>query len=166
MCVQDNGEGAGAETGDRFYLSCTAGCGGGYDTGSDAADDGIDGENVQVRQEAQTAAAERPGLTSEQSAAAEPAPATLILDPLLLTDGAVGQVQVFTVTVYRDQELLANAAVTLKRERADGFVETPTGVTGVSGTVVFTAVNLASRTEYIATAGRAESNAIEVAPLV
>jgi hypothetical protein len=162
VCVDDNGEGAGAETGDRFYLECTARCAGGYDTGSHTADDGIDGGNVQVRQAAQPAAF----VGTQPVAASEPRPATLLLDPLLLTDGVAGQAQLFTVVVYdQNQEELSNAAVTLERVRSDGLVETLSGVTGVAGTAVFTVVNLGVLTEYLATAGGAESNAIEVTAL-
>lgn len=159
VCVEDNGEGAGAATGDRFYLECTSGCGSGYDTGSRTPDDSIDGGNVQVRQAAQPAA-------SPAAAGSEQSAATLILDPLLLTEGVAGQAQLFTVRAYGpDQELLANAAVTLTRTSSTGAVETLTGLTAPTGTVVFSVVNLGVQTEYVATAGAAQSNAIEVSPL-
>jgi len=162
VCVEDSGEGAGAETGDRFYLECTDGCDSDYETGSRTADDGIDGGNVQVRQAAQPATF----IGTQTVAASEPVPATLLLDPLLLTDGVAGHAQLFTVTVYdQNQEPLTNASVTLERVRSDGIVETLNGVTGLAGTAVFTVVNLGVLTEYLATAGGAESNAIEITAL-
>jgi hypothetical protein len=83
-----------------------------------------------------------------------------------MTHGIAGQAQLFTVTVYDQyQEVLANANVTLTRTTPGGLVETLTGVTGLDGTVTFTALNLGHVTEYIARAGTAKSNAIEVSPL-
>ncbi len=159
VCVQDNGEGSSGEP-DRFYLECLSGCS--YKTGSSALNDAIDGGNIQVHKPTGQAPA-----GTQASGASDPRPATMILNPLLLTDGIVGALQLFTVTVYdQNQDLLANAGVTLKRVTPGGLVETLTGVTGVSGTAVFTVVNLADVTEYIARAGTAMSNAIEVTPLL
>ena len=157
VCVQDSGEGAGAATGDRFYLACLSGCT--YDTAGPAVDDTIDGGNVQVHGASQPAA-------SPSATGAERNPSTLILDPLLLTSGVAGQPQLFTVRVYdQDQELMPNASVTLTRVGAGGVAQTVTGLTGVAGTVTFTLVNLASSAEYIATAAGAQSNAIALSPL-
>jgi hypothetical protein len=47
VCVQDNGKGRRADA-DRFFLVCTAGCA--YSTGALAADDAINGGDIQVRQ--------------------------------------------------------------------------------------------------------------------
>jgi hypothetical protein len=158
VCVYDNGEGAGAATGDVFHLECATVCS--YNTSGPATDDSIDGGNVQVHRPAQTAA-------SPNAMGAERRPATLILDPLLLTSGAAGQAQLFTVRVYdQDQELMANATVTLTRVGAGGVTQTLTGVTGVAGTATFTLVNLASPAEYIGTAAGAQSNAIALTPLL
>ena len=89
----------------------------------------------------------------------------LVLDPLLMTGGVAGQAQLFTVTVYDQyQEPLGNASVTLTRTTAGGLVERLNGATGLAGTVTFTALNLGQPTEYIARAGAAQSNAIQVTP--
>jgi subtilisin family serine protease len=157
VCADDNGDGAGKATGDVFRLTCATGCS--YDTSGPAADDVVDGGNVQVHSAAQTA-------LSPQSAAAEGTPATLILDPLLLTSGAAGQAQLFTVRVYdREQELLPSASVTLTRVDAGGATQAVNGLAGVAGTATFTLVNLASAAEYVATAAGAQSNAIALTPL-
>ena len=88
---------------------------------------------------------------------------TLILDPLLLTHGTVGQLQVLTVRAYgSDQGLLSGAAVTLRRAGADGLVETLTGITDLTGAATFRVVNLSGTTEYIARAGEVQSNAVAV----
>lgn len=158
VCVDDNGEGAGAATEDVFHLECATVCS--YNTDVPAVDDRIDGGNVQVHSGAQTAA-------SPDETSAERVPATLILDPLLLTAGAAGQAQLFTVRVYdRDQTLMPSAAVTLTRVGAGGVTQTVTGLSGSAGTATFTLVNLTTPAEYVATAAGAQSNAIALTPLV
>jgi hypothetical protein len=155
--VQDNGEGAKAAGSDRFYLECTCS----YNTGTRAPNNLIDGGNIQVRQ---TTPAAGGGTAAEPRGA--PVASVLVLDPLLLTGGVAGQPQGFTVRAYDQyQAPLRNASVMLTRTSAGGLVETLTGVTGVGGTVTFTALNLSRSTEYIARAGAVQSNAIEVAPL-
>ncbi len=159
VCVQDNGEGASAAGSDRLYVECISGCS--YDTGSATPDDSIDGGNVQVRRTTPVAGG---GSGSQPTGA--PQASVLVLDPLLMTGGVAGQTQVSTVTAYDQYHApISNASVTLTRTTADGLVETLTGVTGVGGTVVFTAVNLGRGTEYIARAGAVQSNAIDVTPL-
>jgi hypothetical protein len=158
VCVQDRGEGSKAAGSDRLYLECTAGCS--YDTGSRTPNDSIDGGNVQVRR---TTPASGGGSAAQPTGA--PHASVLVLDPLLMTGGAAGQAQLFSVTVYDQyQAPLSNASVTLTRTTAGG-VETLNGTSGLAGTVTFTAVNLGQRTEYVARAGAAESNAIDVTPL-
>jgi serine protease AprX len=158
VCVQDNGEGSKAVGSDRLYLECTAGCS--YNTGSRTPDDSIDGGNVQVRRTTPVSG----GGTAPQPTGA-PQASVLVLDPLLMTGGVAGQAQLFTVTVYDQyQEPLGNASVTLTRTTAGGLVERLNGVTGLAGTVTFTALNLGQPTEYIARAGAAQSNAIQVTP--
>jgi subtilisin family serine protease len=158
VCVQDNGEGSHAAGKDRFYLECTAGCS--YNTGARTPDDAIDCGNIQVRRTTPVSG----GSTAPQPAGA-PQPSVLVLDPLLATAAVAGQAQVLTVNVYDQyQAPLANAGVTLTRTSSGGLVETLTGVTSATGTVTFTALNLAQATEYIARAGAVQSNAIEIAP--
>jgi serine protease AprX len=157
VCVLDNGEGAKAAGSDRFYLECTCS----YNTGKRAPNNLIDGGNIQVRRTTPVA-----GGGSAPQPTGAPAASVLVLDPLLLTGGVVGQPQLFTVTAYDQyQAPLRNGSVTLTRTSPGGLVERLTGVTGVGGTVTFTALNLGRATEYIASAGAVQSNAIEVAPL-
>lgn len=170
-CVQDNGEGSGAEA-DLFYLECLSFCS--YSTGPRTPDDAIDGGNIQVRKPAagDGAPGSQAGLSAEPSGIAlsdsnDPAPTTMILDPLLMTHGVDGALQLFTVTVFdQDQEPFANAEVTLVRVTSGGLIEEFVGVTGLAGTVEFAVIHLGELTEYIARARNAESNAIEVTPLV
>jgi subtilisin family serine protease len=151
-CVADNGTpGKGR---DAFYLECTAGCT--YTTAASAADNIIDGGNIRVEKEVRNGAASQPASAT-----------TLILDPLLLTEGAVGQVQVFTVTVYDQHgERLPGASVSLIRTAAGGGNETLTAIADLTGTAIFNAVNLNQTMEYRATSGGAESNTIEVNPIL
>ena len=159
VCVQDNGEGSKAVGSDRLYLECTVGCS--YDTGSRTPNDSIDGGNVQVRRTTPVSS----GGSAPQPTGA-PLASVMVLDPLLMTGGVAGQAQLFTVIVYDQyQAPLSNASVTLTRTTPGGLVETLNGVSGLAGTVTFTALNLGQRTEYIARAGAATSNAIEVTPL-
>jgi hypothetical protein len=146
VCVQDGGEpGEGV---DRFSLACTVGCS--YTTGSTARDDLIDGGNIQVGQ-----------------GGGEQRPATVILDPLLLSEASIGQALTLTVRVYdQDQEPLANTSVTLTKTTSGGGVESLSAVTGADGRAAFLATTLAGVAEYRATAGNAESNAIELTPLL
>lgn len=151
-CVQDNGEpGKGS---DRFYLQCTAGtCS--YDSSSRVADDIIDAGNVQVRL---GAAGEEP---------ADGQPSTLILDPILLSEGLAGTVQSFQVRVFdAAQNPLQNARVTLTRTAADGTSESFTALSGLEGTALFNVANLYQSAAYSATAGSVTSNAVEVDALL
>ncbi|MBD0348198.1 MAG: S8 family serine peptidase [Thermoleophilia bacterium] len=161
VCVQDNGEASGTAP-DRFYLHCLSGCGSGYDTAGRTADAGVDGGNVQVRRTTPVAAG-----GSQAAPTGTPQATTMILDPVLLTEGLVGQAQLFTVKVYDQyQEPLAKAKVTLTRTTSSGAAQTLSGVTGLAGTVVFTLANAQTVSEYVAKAGKTQSNAIEVTPLL
>jgi hypothetical protein len=150
VCISDNGEPRNGA--DGLYLECTSGCA--YSSAESALDSTIDGGNIQV-----SVAPVEPG--------GDPEPATLILDPLLLTEGIIGQLQTFTVRVYdQNQQLLSGAEVTLTRTAADGTVKTFTGVTDLAGTVVFTALTLAQPVELIAAAGETQSNSIQIDPIL
>jgi hypothetical protein len=153
VCVQDSGEGEGAAT-DRFYLACTAGCT--YGTGMRVSDDGIDGGNIQVRR------------VGDAGAGDTPQPATIILDPLLLTEGVAGQAQTFTVRVFdQHQQPLVDASVTLTGTTASGGeLLSVSGRTNFLGAATIMTLIPGEAAEYRATAGGAESNAIEVAPLL
>lgn len=159
-CFQDNGtpgHSRASDNPDLFYLECATGCS--YDTASRTPDDAIDGGNISV---ARTSDGE-----NGASGSSQPSATTMMLDPLLLTEGLVGQLQLFTVTVYdQNQQVLPNAAVTLTRTTADGSVDQLTALTSLAGTATFTMINLNQVSEYIATAGSAESNAIETDPIL
>ncbi len=156
VCVQDNaepGHSRASDMPDLFYLECTSGCT--YSTGSQTSDDAIDGGNIQVQR------------APDGGEPGEPSAATMILNPVLLTEGLAGAVQVFTVTVYdQNQERLADALVLLTRTASDGSVDTLTALTDLTGMAVYNVVNLDRVAEYIATSGSAESNAVEVNPLL
>jgi hypothetical protein len=148
VCVQDNGEPGNGK--DLFYLACDEGrCT--YDTGG-PPDDTIDGGNIQVRR-------------STSASSGSSAPATLILDPVLLTTATAGQTQLFSVRAFDgNQNALANASVTLTRTTALGGVETLSAVTGPLGIATIPAVIGLQPAEYVASAGGVQSNAIAVSP--
>lgn len=150
-CVQDNGDGKEART-DLFYLECTSGCA--YATGPRAADDALDAGNVDVAKAA-----------SGTAPAAEPSgPSTLILAPLLLSDAPPGSLQTLTVRAFgADQRPLSNVTVSLGVVSALG-AQTLTAVTDLAGAATLVVTALAVPAEYVATAGGATSNAIELSP--
>lgn len=159
VCVQDNddpGHSRVSPNPDLFYLACTAGCD--YTTGGRVADDAIDGGNIKVQRESGGSGAGDAGASAET---------VMILDPLLLTEGVAGQLQTFTVRVYdQSQERMPNATVTLTRTAANGSVTELTALTDLTGKAVFSLLNLTQAAELVASAGNAESNAIEVSPLL
>ena len=150
VCVQDNSEpGKGS---DQFYLECLSGCD--YNTADHTPDNTIDGGNIQVQQGT-------PSSSTNSSAS------TLILDPLLLSEGVIGQAQLFSVTAYdQDQNRLSGTAIALNRIAAGGAVETLTAVTDITGMATFIMVNLNQEVEYIATAANVESNGIVTSPIM
>ncbi len=151
VCVADLGEpgNSGAGGADMFYLECTDGCS--YSTGNRAADDIIDGGNIQVHRSPQTATA---------SAASEPG--VLVLDPLTMSQSTAG-LELLTVTVYgTDSEPLAGAAVTLESTAADGSVTTLEGVSDAAGLAAFSVTVSAGDVEHIARSGGLTSNAVAI----
>ncbi len=154
VCVEDNGE-PGKDS-DRFVLSCTAGCS--YSTSDRTADALIDGGNLQVHQPE--------GGSSAGGAAASGQASTLVLNPLLLNEGVIGQLQPFAVQAYdADQNPLSGAEITLVRVTAGG-TESFTAVTDLAGQALFTLVNLSQASETIAVSGSVQSNAVAVQPLL
>jgi hypothetical protein len=92
---------------------------------------------------------------------------TLILDPLLLSEGLVGARQTLTVKIFNlNQELIPGAAVTLVGTAADGSATSLSGVTDLDGQAIFQVLNLEQTVEYIALSGSVESSAIEVDPIL
>ncbi|HUF38236.1 MAG TPA: choice-of-anchor B family protein [Anaerolineales bacterium] len=150
VCVSDNG--GPRDGGDGLFLECTTGCA--YTSVGSALDNTIDGGNIQVS-------------VSPNEPAGDSEPATLILDPVLLTEGVIGQLQTFTVHVYdQDQQPLAGVEVSLTRTSGNGSVTVFSAVTDLTGTAVFTVLNLAQPVELVANAGEAESNPVQIEPLL
>jgi hypothetical protein len=142
VCVDDGGEDGGA---DRFRLECDCG----YETAARAEDDTIDGGNIHVQ---------RDGTASGGS----PTATTLILDPVLADIAGSGQVQLFSVRVFDQRnEPLANASVTLAQTTAAGL-ELLSGVTRADGVATFLATPSLGMSEFVASAGGVQSNAIEL----
>lgn len=152
VCVQDNAEPGNGS--DLFYLTCLSGCA--YTTTGRVADNVIDGGNIQVRQRQESTGNNEP--SSGEAA-------TIILDPLLLSKGIAGQSQLFTVTVFdNNQDVLAGAPVVLKQIKSDGTIILFTGQSDMFGNVVFILVNLGQTTEYIATSNGVSSNSVDLDP--
>lgn len=154
VCVQDNGEPGNGS--DLFYLSCLSGCA--YNTGDRTADNIIDGGNIQVHQ----GTASGGGDSGSQTEAS-----TLVLDPLLVSEGMAGQVQLFTVRAFdQNQNLMPGASITFVRTRANGTVDTFSAVTDAAGMATIIFVNLNGETEYMAASGGVESNSVSISPLL
>jgi hypothetical protein len=98
---------------------------------------------------------------------ANPGAATLILDPVLMTEGLIGSLQALEVSVFgADQEPLAGQAVSLKTKTAAGAVlQSLSAVANASGKAVFSVPIAASPREYEARTGNVGSNTIQVTPL-
>jgi VCBS repeat-containing protein len=165
VCVQDNDEpGKGS---DLFYLECITGCD--YNTSSRTLDDVIDGGNIQVQQGASGTQTSGGGASENGSSgggSTHASASTIRLNPVLLSSGVPGQLQLFTVVAYdENQDVLANAAITLTRTNANGTVQTFNGVTDAAGVLTFSTLNLTQVSEYIATSGVVESNTVQVSPI-
>lgn len=153
-CVQDNDEPG--QGNDLFYLTCVTGCS--YNTGAQTADDIIDGGNIQVY------LADEPGNGGGNNSGTA---STLILDPILQTEGLPGQLQLFTVAAYdTNQDVLANASITLTRVTATGQTESWTLLTDVEGRALFNIINIGQTAEYMATVGDVTSNTVNLQPLL
>ncbi|HEX9707152.1 MAG TPA: M4 family metallopeptidase [Steroidobacteraceae bacterium] len=157
VCVEDNGEpGNGHATGtpDRMHLECTAGCT--YNLAS-RADPGLDAGNLEVRRVSAPPPAQPP-----QAGAS-----TLILNPVLMTEGVIGALQAFEVAVYgSDQQPLAGESVVLTRVLATGATQTLNGLAGPAGKALFNVTLATKPAEYTATSGSVGSNAVHVTPLL
>jgi subtilisin family serine protease len=145
-CAADNGEpGNGA---DRFYLECTAGCS--YDTAQSAPDGVIARGNIEVETE---------GGSSSSSGGAS----TLVLDPLLMTDGVAGTLQVFTVRAFEAAgKPAAGTEIVVVEERADGTTATHEAVTGTDGAALLSLTLPLADVAYQALAPDADSNSVPV----
>jgi hypothetical protein len=157
VCVEDNGNpghSKASSTPDRIHVQCISGCS--YSLGERAADAGLDGGNIDVHRVGAPAAAP-----------AQPGASTMILDPVLMTDGVIGSLQVFEVSVSDgNQKPLAGQAVSLKALSGTGaVVQTLTAVANASGKAIFSVPIATQRREYEATSGSAGSNTIQVTPV-
>jgi subtilisin family serine protease len=162
VCVADFGEaGSGSSaTPDMFHLECTAGCA--YDTLSRVDDEQLDGGNIQVRNPGAEAGVPAADESSPEST--EPTASTLILDPVLLTEGQIGAIQELTVRAFGpDQAALAGAAVSIHVLDASGtLLDTLTGVSDATGLVTVSVVIGAGEREFLAFSDSLSSNAIAV----
>jgi Zn-dependent metalloprotease/subtilisin-like proprotein convertase family protein len=157
VCIEDNGDpgnGNASPTPDRFHLECTAGCT--YSVASRVPDDRLDGGNLQVQR-----------ANAPASQPAEPGAATLILNPVLLTEGPAGALQVFEVNVFDGgQQPLAGESVSLTGVSASGATQTLHAIAGISGKALFNVTLSTRTTEYQASSGNVGSNAVRVAPVL
>ena len=159
VCVEDNGEPGNSNasaTPDRFHLECTAGCT--YNLASRVNDAALDGGNLQVRRASAQASSPPP---------AQPGASTLILNPVLLTEGPAGALQVFEVNVFgSNQQPLAGETVSLTSVSATGATQTLQAIAGVTGKAVFSVTLATKVTEYQAKSGAVGSNAVRVTPVL
>ncbi|MGH8241943.1 MAG: M4 family metallopeptidase [Steroidobacteraceae bacterium] len=163
VCVEDNGEPGNSNasaTPDRFHLECTAGCS--YNLTSRVADETLDGGNLLVRRVTPTAGPQTPPPQASQTGAS-----TLILNPVLMTEGVIGAVQVFEVAVFGgNQQPLAGQSVSLKGVSATGALQTLNAIAGTSGKALFTVTVGTRQTEFQAQSGNVGSNAVHVTPVL
>ena len=159
VCVEDNGNPGNSNasaTPDRFHLECTAGCA--YSTADRAADATLDAGNLQV---------ERSGSAAPAPSSSQAGASTLILNPVLLTEGLAGAVQVFEVAVFGgNQQLLTGGSVSLTRVSANGATETVNAITGPAGKALFNVTLATKASEFQASSNGVGSNAVHVTPLL
>jgi subtilisin-like proprotein convertase family protein len=157
VCVEDNGEPGNSNasaTPDRFHLECTAGCT--YSLASRVPDNALDGGNLQVQR------ANAPASQPTQAGAS-----TLILNPVLMTEGLAGALQVLEVNVFgSDQQPLAGQSVSLTSVSATGATQTMHGIAGSTGAALFNVTVGTKTTEYQAASGNVGSNAVRITPVL
>ncbi|MGH8224033.1 MAG: M4 family metallopeptidase [Woeseiaceae bacterium] len=157
-CVEDNGDGKkkGGGLADRFHLECTSGCN--YSTSTRAIDDKVDSGNIQVERKCSGAAPVPP---------AEDETSTLILNPVLMTEGVAGAVQLFEVSVYgTGQALLPGQTVTLTAATATGVIQTLTATADANGKAIFNVPIALQPREYEAISNAVGSNTVHVTPVL
>jgi len=181
VCVEDNGEpGNDDDDGDgddddgdddhkhyngppdRFHLECTEGCN--YSTANRAADNQIDSGNIQVKRNCGGGGGGGGGGGKKDDD--DDDAATLILEPVLLSEGPVGQLQLLQIAVIgNDQEPLPGVNVRLTRVATGLPTETLNAVAGPDGRALFNLPIAAKPSEYSAVSGGVSSNAIHITPL-
>jgi len=152
---------------DRFHLECTEGCT--YTTATRAADNAIDGGNIRV---------ERPCLDGGNPPGGgggghgggkgddDDDAAVLILEPVLLSEGRIGQLQLLQVAaIGNDQEPLPSVNVRLTRVRANGTTETLSAVAGLAGRALFNVPVGTQASEFQAVSGGVASNTVQLQPV-
>jgi Zn-dependent metalloprotease len=157
VCVEDNGDPGNSNasaTPDRIHVECTAGCS--YSLVSRVPDDALDAGNLQVQR------ADAPA-----SQPAQPGASTLILNPVLMTEGLAGALQVFEVNVFgSDQQPLAGQSVSLTSVSATGATQTVQGIADITGKALFNVTVATRTTEYQAASGKVGSNAVRITPVL
>ena len=91
----------------------------------------------------------------------------LILNPVLMTEGVIGAVQVFEAAVFGgDQQPLAGQSVSLTSVSATGALQTLNAIAGAGGKALFTVTVGTRETEFQAQSGNVGSNAVHVTPVL
>ena len=162
------------ESMDRFHLECISGCS--YNTGSRVdTDDILDKGNIRIELvddgmgEGESAAPSGSG--SESSASSESSSdgsaSTVFLEPALLSEGAIGAVELFQVNVYdSDFQPVIGRTVTLNRTGADGSQQTLNAITGPTGTALFNVVISATESDFSASVDGVSSNGVNIRSLL
>ena len=154
VCVEDNadpGHSKATSTPDRIHVQCIAGCS--YSLAARAADASIDGGNIDVH---------RASAPAGSAAPSKAGASTLILGPVLMTEGAIGSLQVFEVRVFdSEQEPLAGHAVSLNVTGAAAL----SAVANASGKAIFSVPVAAQPREFEASSDGVGSNTIQVSPV-
>jgi Zn-dependent metalloprotease/subtilisin-like proprotein convertase family protein len=154
---------------DRFHLECTSGCT--YTTATRVADNALDGGNIRV---------ERPCLDSGNPPGGgggggghgggkgddDDDAAVLILEPVLLSEGPAGQLQLLQVAaIGNDQEPLPGVNVRLTRVSANGATTTLNAVAGLAGKALFNVPVGTQASEFQAVSGGVASNTVQLQPV-
>ncbi len=151
---------------DRFHLECTEGCS--YSTGNRVADNLLDGGNIRVKRGC-GADGNPPGGGGGGGGGKhddDDDAAVLILEPVLLSEGPVGQLQLMQVAVIgNDQEPLAGVNVSLTRVATGLPAQILNSVADPGGRAVFNVPVASAPSEYRAVSGGVGSNAVHVTPV-
>jgi Zn-dependent metalloprotease/subtilisin-like proprotein convertase family protein len=157
VCVEDNGEPGNSNasaTPDRIHVECTAGCS--YSLATRVPDDTLDAGNLQVQR-----------ANAPASQPSQPGASTLILNPVLMTEGLAGALQLLEVNVFgSDQQPLAGESVSLTSVSATGATQTVHGIAGSTGSALFNVTLATKTTEYQAASGNVGSNAVHITPVL
>ncbi len=156
---------------DRFHLECITGCN--YDTDDRILDDDvIDKGNIQVKlKEGAQSPAAGPNASAPQgggstSAESDGSASTVFLEPALLGEATVGEVELVKINVYdTDFRPIVGKAVSLKQTAPDGSTVSLQAVTGLTGAALFNVVIAPVETAFDVTVDGVAGNGIDVKPL-